>query len=137
MEIRFQGRRPVRQHEDDAGADLTAAETVKIPAGGIASVGTGTRVQLPTGTVGVVASRSGLAFTHGVGLVNGIGVIDAGFTGEIRVALVNNSRTPFTVRAGDRVAQLVVMPVWLPTFIEGGFDQTVRGDAGFGSTGAA
>lgn len=128
---------PHRAHEDDAGFDLVSTETMEIPAGGRALVGTGVSLALPTGTVGLVCPRSGLAVRHGITVLNGPGIVDAGYRGEIRVALHNTDPSePFMVRAGDRIAQLVVVPFAAPELVEvDDLDATTRSHAGFGSSG--
>ncbi|MCS6710514.1 dUTP diphosphatase [Brachybacterium sp. EF45031] len=128
---------PSRAHADDAGLDLTSSEDVELPPGGRALVGTGVRVALPEGTVGLVCPRSGLAARHGVTVLNGPGVVDAGYRGELRVALINtDQRVGATIRRGDRIAQLLVMPVLLPQpTAVAELTETTRAAAGFGSTG--
>jgi dUTP pyrophosphatase len=92
---------------------------------------------VPDGYAAFVHPRSGLAARHGVTLVNTPGTIDAGYRGEVRVVLINTDPTePFTVRRGDRIAQLVVQPVARARFLDvGELPGTPRGDGGFGSTG--
>lgn len=121
----------------DAGADLSADEDVVLGPGERALVGTGVAIALPEATVGLVHPRSGLAARHGITIVNAPGTIDAGYRGEIKVCLLNTDRhTPFRVRRGDRIAQLVVQPVLTARFVE--VDElaaTARGTGGHGSTG--
>lgn len=129
---------PTRAHPGDAGLDLRAAESVALAAGARAAVPTGLVVAIPTGFVGLVHPRSGLALRDGVTVVNTPGTIDAGYRGEVLVALVNLSDTTVQVRRGDRIAQLLVQSVALPaveeaTDLQG--QQTGRGAGGFGSTG--
>jgi dUTP pyrophosphatase len=89
-----------------------------------------------TGVVAIVAARSGLGIKHGISLSNGIGVIDSDYRGEISVGLINNSDTPYTVTPGDRIAQLMFVPVYSVSFTEcESLDETERGEGGFGSTG--
>jgi dUTP diphosphatase len=128
---------PAYAHPGDAGADLVAAEDVKLPPGGRAVVSTGVAVAVPEGYAAFVHPRSGLAARHGVTLVNAPGTIDAGYRGEIRVVLVNTDQTePFVVRRGDRIAQLVVQPVVRANFRPVAvLPLSPRGDGGFGSTG--
>jgi dUTP pyrophosphatase len=128
---------PAYAHPGDAGADLRAAEEVELPPGGRAVVRTGLAVAVPDGYAAFVHPRSGLAARHGVTLVNTPGTIDAGYRGEVRVVLINTDPTePFTVRRGDRIAQLVVQPVARARFLDvGELPGTPRGDGGFGSTG--
>lgn len=131
------GSVPTFAHPGDAGADLVAAEAVRIEPGERAVVGTGVRVGLPHGTVGFVVPRSGLAARHGITLVNAPGTIDAGYRGEIKVVLLNtDAREAYDVAVGDRIAQLVVMPIPAVTFeAVDELDGTARGEGGFGSTG--
>ncbi len=128
---------PSRAHPDDAGLDLCAAEDVRIPPLGRALVGTGVRVALPAGTFGMVSPRSGMAVRHGVTVLNGPGIVDAGYRGEIRVPLHNTDpEETFAVRRGDRIAQLVVVPFVAPTLREvDDLDATARAAGGFGSSG--
>ena len=106
---------PSRAHEGDAGYDLHAAEPVTLGPGERAVVGTGIALAIPDGHAGLVLPRSGLAFKHGIALVNAPGLIDSGYRGELRVLLLNTDReSPFDVEPGDRVAQLVVVR-WRPS----------------------
>jgi dUTP pyrophosphatase len=128
---------PAYAHPGDAGADLCAAEDVVLPPGGRATVGTGLAVAVPDGFAAFVHPRSGLAARHGITVVNAPGTVDAGYRGEVRVVLLNTDPTePFTVRRGDRIAQLVVQPVTRVRFLEvAELPPTPRGEGGFGSTG--
>ncbi len=130
---------PERAHEDDAGYDLRAAEDCRIEPGARASVGTGLAVAIPAGWAGLVLPRSGLALRHGIALVNAPGLIDSGYRGEVRVLLLNTDRAdPFEVSAGDRIAQLLVVRHGTGRAEEvASLDDTVRGAAGFGSTGTS
>ncbi|MFC6355369.1 dUTP diphosphatase [Luethyella okanaganae] len=128
---------PRYAHPGDAGADLHAAEAVVLGPGKRATVGTGVSIALPDGYAAFVVPRSGLASKHGITIVNSPGTVDAGYRGEIKVALLNtDGSAAYSIAAGDRIAQLIVMPVTRATFIEverlPGSD---RGDGGFGSTG--
>ena len=128
---------PVYAHPGDAGADLCAAAAVVLPPGGRATVGTGIAIAVPDGYAAFVHPRSGLAARHGITLVNAPGTVDAGYRGEVRVVLLNTDPAePFTVRRGDRIAQLVVQPVTRVSFLDAAeLPPTPRGEAGFGSTG--
>ncbi|HEX7834595.1 MAG TPA: dUTP diphosphatase [Pseudolysinimonas sp.] len=130
---------PEYAHPGDAGADLVAVETVELGPGERATVGTGTAIALPDGYVAFVVPRSGLAAKHGITVVNTPGTVDAGYRGEIRVILLNTDRSnPYTITAGDRIAQLVVLPVTRARFVPvDRLPGSHRGDAGFGSTGYA
>jgi len=128
---------PVYAHPGDAGADLSASEAVELAPGTRATVSTGVSIALPDGYVAFVVPRSGLAARHGITIVNSPGIVDAGYRGEIRVTLFNtDSAVPYSVAVGDRIAQLVVMPVskahFIPVEILPG---SHRGEGGFGSTG--
>jgi dUTP pyrophosphatase len=128
---------PDYAHPGDAGADLRAADEVVLPPGGRATVGTGLAVAVPDGYAAFVHPRSGLASRHGITVVNAPGTVDAGYRGEVRVVLLNTDPTePFTVRRGDRIAQMVAAPVAQAGWIEvESLDETTRGAGGFGSTG--
>jgi dUTP pyrophosphatase len=128
---------PAYAHPGDAGADLCAAEEVVLPPGGRATVGTGLAVAVPDGFAAFVHPRSGLAARHGITVVNAPGTVDAGYRGEVRVVLLNtDAHEPFTVRRGDRIAQLVVQPVTRVRFLDvEELPPTPRGEGGFGSTG--
>ena len=128
---------PAYAHPGDAGADLCAATEVVLPPGGRATVGTGIAVAVPDGYAAFVHPRSGLASRHGITLVNAPGTVDAGYRGEVKVVLLNTDLAePFTVRRGDRIAQLVVQPVTRARFLDSDeLPPTPRGDGGFGSTG--
>jgi dUTP pyrophosphatase len=128
---------PAYAHPGDAGADLCAAEEVVLPPGGRATVGTGMAVAVPDGYAAFVHPRSGLASRHGITVVNAPGTVDAGYRGEVKVVLLNTDPAePFTVRRGDRIAQLVVQPVTRVRFLDvAELPGTPRGEGGFGSTG--
>ncbi len=103
---------PRHAYEGDAGLDLAACEEVTLAPGERAVVATGLAVAIPDGYAGFVQPRSGLAARHGVTIVNAPGLVDAGYRGELKVVLLNtDTREPFTVEPGMRIAQLVVLPV--------------------------
>ena len=109
---------PNYAHPGDAGADLHASEALELAPGARALVGTGVSIALPDGFAAFVVPRSGLAAKHGITIVNSPGTVDAGYRGEIKVTLLNTDRTePFRIAVGDRIAQLIVMPVARATFI--------------------
>jgi len=121
----------------DAGMDLRAAETVLIGPGDRALIPTGIRLGLPEGVVALVHPRSGLALKHGITVLNAPGTIDSNYRGEIGVILHNTSTDWFDVDKGDRVAQLVFQQVLTVQFEQvDTLSESVRGDSGFGSTGA-
>ncbi len=128
---------PVYAHPGDAGADLVATEAVRLEPGERALVGTGVRIALPDGYVAFVVPRSGLAAKHGITIVNAPGTIDAGYRGEIKVALLNTDpRDAYEIAPGDRIAQIIVMPVPRVRFLPvETLPESIRGEGGFGSTG--
>ncbi|MBX9641388.1 MAG: dUTP diphosphatase [Mycobacteriaceae bacterium] len=133
---------PNRAHDGDAGVDLFSAEDVELAPGHRALVGTGVAVAVPLGMVGLIHPRSGLASRVGLSIVNSPGTIDAGYRGEIKVALINlDPTTPIVVHRGDRIAQLLVQRVELAdlvevaSFDEAGLAETSRGEGGHGSSG--
>lgn len=125
---------PVYNHEGDAGMDMFALENTVVPARGRALVGTGIAMEIPLGFVGLVWGKSGLAVHHGI--ITSAGVIDAGYRGEVKVALVNTSDEDYTIQAGHKVAQLLIQKVEHPEIVEvSELSDTTRGINGFGSTG--
>jgi dUTP pyrophosphatase len=129
---------PVRKHEGDAGADLKAKEMAEIEPGECVNVGTGVRIAIPYGYAGLVFPRSGLATRKGIRLANSVGVVDSGYRDYIYVPLVNESDLVYRVSRGDRIAQLLIVPVALPGFMAvESLSETSRGEGGFGSTGIA
>ena len=128
---------PVYSTDGDAGADLTSVAEVTLAPGERALVPTGVALALPPGTVGLVHPRSGLAARHGVTVVNAPGTVDSGYRGEVLVNLVNlDPREPFTLRVGDRIAQLVVQHHLHADFdVADSLPDSARGETGHGSTG--
>ena len=129
---------PAYAHLGDAGADLVAREEVTIaPAGGRAVIPAGIALAIPDGYAGFVLPRSGLALRHGITCLNTPGLIDAGYRDEIRIVLVNTDPSEsYTVRRGDRIAQLVIQPVERSVFTAvDRLPDSARGLGGFGSTG--
>ena len=131
----YVGNPPTRAHAGDAGLDLTANENTVIPSKGWRLVPTGTKTAIPKGQAGLVCPRSGLAAKHGITVLNAPGIIDAGYRGDIGVVLINHGVKPFEIQAGDRIAQLLVVPFTPLTPVGRPLDTTDRGTAGFGSTG--
>ena len=128
---------PSRAHEGDAGLDLYACEAAHLGPGERWSVGTGVGVEIPEGHAGLVLPRSGLARDHGITLVNSPGLIDSGYRGELRVLLLNTDPAEtFRVEPGDRIAQLVLVPVAVvaPLEVEA-LSDSARATGGFGSSG--
>lgn len=131
---------PKYAHDGDAGADMRAdiPEPVTIKPLESAWVGTGVRVAIPDGFVGLQFPRSGLGCNHGICLANGTGVIDSGYRGEIRAKLLNLGQEPFTVNPGDRVCQLVIVPFARAAFAPvAELPESDRGTDGYGSTGVS
>lgn len=127
---------PARAHPHDAGLDLKAAENALLFPGDRQAVDTGVSVEIPDGYVGLVCARSGNAARRGVGIVNGVGVIDAGYRGSVNVLLINHGRVNVTVKRGDRIAQLLIVPIETPSVeIVGSLSDSERGTGGLGSTG--
>lgn len=128
---------PAYAHEGDAGLDLAAADDVTLKPGERAAVPTGLAVAIPQGHAGFVHARSGRALREGLALVNAPGLIDSGYRGEIKVIVVNLDATePIYIRAGDKIAQMVVQPVAGVNVTEvAELPPTERGAGGFGSTG--
>ncbi len=131
-------RLPARAHEDDAAFDLFADEALVIGPGARALIATGVAIELPPGSAGLVLARSGLATRHGISVVNGPGLIDPGYRGEIKVILLNTDReAPFEVAVGDRIAQLLIIQGTAVRIVQapGELGLSSRGEGGFGSTG--
>ncbi len=134
--------KPAYANPGDAGADLRAAEALRIaPGGGRALVATGLALAIPEGFAGLILPRSGLAMRHGVTCLNSPGLIDSGYRGEVKVLLVNTDpHEAFEINIGDRIAQLVIQRVEHAMFVDIPLEQlseTDRGSGGFGSTGVA
>jgi dUTP pyrophosphatase len=124
---------PTRGHATDAGLDLYAREDKVIPGKGSAVFDTGVHIALPEGTVGFLKSKSGLNVRFGT---LSEGVIDSGFTGAIVAKLYNHSEECYRVKKGDKITQLVILPILTPELeVVDSLDETERGDGGFGSTG--
>ena len=135
---------PTRAHPYDAGLDLYAPKEVLIPGTeinpftsdvdiGSATIDTGVHVEIPEGYTGFIKSKSGLNVKYGL---TADGVIDAHYTGSIAVKLYNHTPDNYRIKAGDKIAQLVILPCLLPELeIVDSLEDTDRGDGGFGSTG--
>lgn len=134
----YEATLPRKAHADDAGFDLYAAERVILSPHERAAVPTGFKVAIPQGYVGLVCSRSGLAFKRGVFVLNAPGIIDAGYRGELKVILQNTNPDKIaSFEFGDRIGQLFLQKLPPTTVVEvDGFeDETTRGEGGFGSSG--
>jgi dUTP pyrophosphatase len=127
---------PTRAHDTDAGLDLAAIHSATIYPGTRETLSTGIAVGVPAGHVGLVFPRSGNAFKHGLTLTNAVGVIDSGYVGEIKVNLLNQDHTTRHIASGQRIAQLVIVPIVTPAVQEvGSLEATARAANGFGSSG--
>lgn len=124
---------PERAHTTDAGADLRTPHDVTVMPKDSVVIDTGVHIELPLNTVGMLKSKSGLNVKHGI---TSEGVIDVGYTGSIRCKLYNHSDKPCELKAGDKITQLVIMPILTPNFeLVDELEETERGNGGFGSTG--
>jgi dUTP pyrophosphatase len=132
-----EARLPQRAYDGDAAFDLCAAEAATLPPGRRAVIGTGVALGLPPGLAALTLPRSGLAAKHGVSIVNAPGLIDPGYRGEVRIILVNTDLAEtFEVSIGDRIAQLVFLPLANVSLARAGaLQDTSRGERGFGSSG--
>lgn len=127
---------PHRAHPDDAGADLTITAMTVVHPGHHVTVGTGVHANIPAGHVGLVVPRSSIGIRRHIRLSNSVGIIDAGYTGEIMLSLHNAGRVSQRLEAGDRVAQLLIVPIVAPQFrVVDSLTDTERGGQGVGSTG--
>ena len=125
---------PERAHKFDAGLDIRTPRSVVVMGGDSAVIDTGVHIQIPEGWVGMLKSKSGLNVKHGI---TSEGVIDCGYTGSIVVKLYNHGDDPIVFDAGDKITQLVILPVYVMddlTLVDE-FPNTDRGNGGFGSTG--
>jgi dUTP pyrophosphatase len=128
---------PVYAHgpAEDAGMDLCAVEDAMLEPGTPRLVATGLTVEIPPGYEAQVRPRSGLALRHAIAMPNAPGTIDPGYRGEVRVILINLGREPYTIRAGDRIAQMVVAKYEAVDWVEEDLAESARGAGGFGSSG--
>lgn len=136
--LRPQAVLPVRATSGSAGLDLSACidAPMTLAPGQRALVPTGLAAAIPAGAAGMIYARSSLGVKHGIALSNGVGVIDSDYRGELVVPLRNFGDGAYTIQPGERIAQLVIMPVLLPEIVEvEELSQTQRGQGGFGSTG--
>ena len=128
---------PRYAHAGDAGLDLRSSIDLILEPGQRAMVPTGIALALPAEHAGLVVPRSGLAAKYGISVVNAPGLIDANYRGEIKVILLNtDQRDAFSIKRGDRIAQLVIVPIATPQIVVvDSLDTTDRGADGFGSSG--
>jgi dUTP pyrophosphatase len=124
---------PISAHKNDAGYDLFSRTTAIIPARSRVSFDIGVHVELPEGSTGFIKSRSGLNRIHGLTCE---GVVDKDYTGSICVTMFNHSDAPYIVNEGERIAQMVILPILKPGLeVVKEFEETARGNNGFGSSG--
>lgn len=137
MKLNENAKQPTYGTEFAAGADLySAQDEMTIPPHSTVFVGTGIATEIPTGYVGLVFARSGLACKRSLAPANKVGVIDSDYRGEIKVALHNHSDQPQTIEKGERVAQMSIIPyVYADYELCSSLEETERGAGGFGSTG--
>lgn len=132
--MRYRGNKPLRANLTDAGADLVTDEDFSIYPGQNMTIELGTAIDLPDGYVGLVVPRSGLG-SQGLRLVNTIGVIDSSYKSNIRARIENVGFRPFTFEKGDRILQLLIVPIATPAFTKGPGAWPKELRSGFGSTG--
>ena len=100
---------PQKQHENDIGYDLSSSKEISLPSKEVTLVSTGVAISLPIGIAGFILPRSGLASKHLITLINAPGLIDPGYTGELKVPLINHGQNTYTINKHDRIAQLVIL----------------------------
>jgi len=128
---------PSHAHPGDGGVDLYARDGASLAAGERAVIATGIAIAIPHGYAGLVTPRSGLAARHGIGVVNGPGLVDSGYRGELKVILVNHGQETVHIARGERIAQLVVVAVMDQEFeVVEELPASTRGEGGLGSTGS-
>lgn len=134
MKVKLNGGMiPTRAHSSDAGYDLYSTESVTIAPGESYTFDTGVCMEIPWGFAGFIKSKSGLNVRHGL---TSEGVIDSGYNGSIRVKLYNHGTETYHVNRGDKISQIVIIPIYTPKLeVVESLDETERGDKGFGSTG--
>ena len=136
--LRAGAKLPTYGSAEAAGADLYACleEPVTIAPGETVFIPTGIALEVPKGCAGLIYARSSMGATRGLAPANKVGVIDSDYRGEVRVVLLNHSPSVQTVEPGERIAQLLITPVFTPGFVQAeALDDTSRGTGGFGSTG--
>ena len=139
LTIKYRGNKPEKQRSQDAAFDLRAQRSGILPPGTRGLVETGTHVAIPEGYVGLVCSRSGLAYKFGVFVLNAPGIVDSDYIGDVGVILENTGKEAFFFEEGDRIAQLLIMETPDVKFSKSQKELTssVRGENGFGSSGVA
>ncbi len=140
IEIKFQKLHPDAQvpsyaHLGDAGADVFSVTEVTLQPSARAAIPTGLAVDIPIGYEIQVRPKSGLALKHGIAVLNSPGTVDAGYRGEIQIIVINLGTESYTFAKGQKIAQLVLKPVFQANYVEGELGSSDRGIGGFGSTG--
>jgi dUTP pyrophosphatase len=129
---------PAYKTEGAAGLDVSSYQWATLAPGAHEAIATGIAIQLPPGTEAQIRPRSGLAYKHGVTVLNSPGTVDSDYRGELIILLVNHGRQDFQVKPGDRIAQMVIAQVTLADVVEvAELGTTARGEGGFGSTGVS
>lgn len=135
MKIRCKGHKPSYANDKAAGLDVRSNTDVIIHSGQVVDIETKLAMQIPKGHFGMLVARSGLAFKHQIKLINDIGIIDEDYRNDIGVRLVNEGKDSYEIKAGDRIAQLLIIPyIQVPLLYVDELEQTER-KGGFGSTG--
>ena len=129
------GKVPLQNHESDIGYDISASDDITLKSSEVTLVNTGIAINLPEQCAGFVLPRSGLSTKHKITLINSPGLIDPGYTGELLVPLINHSDKNYDIKAGDRIAQLVLINTISVDFkLVDSLPETDRSTGGFGST---
>jgi dUTP pyrophosphatase len=123
-----------KAHSVDAGYDILSSEDKKVSAGSRALISTGLRVAIPEGYVGIIKPRSGLSVKHSIDI--GAGVVDSGYTGEVKVCFINNGKVPYHIKKGNKIAQMVVVPIYTEEVKRvASIEESERSEGGFNSSG--
>lgn len=135
MKLKCTGEKPSYANQYAAGLDLKANEEVTINPGDIVDIKSKLAVEIPAGHFGMVVARSGLSYKRQIKLINDVGIIDEDYRGDIGIRLINEGKKPYTIKKGDRVAQMIIIPYIQPKLVYvDELSKTDRGSNGFGST---
>ena len=136
MKLKCTGEKPSYANQYAAGLDLKANEEVTINPGDIVDIKSKLAVEIPAGHFGMVVARSGLSYKRQIKLINDVGIIDEDYRGDIGIRLINEGKNPYTIKKGDRVAQMIIIPYIQPelAYVDE-LEETERNTKGFGSTG--
>lgn len=136
MKLKCTGEKPSYANKYAAGLDLRANEEVTINPGDIIDIKSKLAVEIPSGHFGMVVARSGLSYKRQIKLINDVGIIDEDYRGDIGIRLINEGKEPYTIKKGDRVAQMIIIPYIQPELVYvDELSKTDRNTKGFGSTG--